>query len=139
MAASASVEPGTKAIILEKDPKVILAQILAEGNEFLVVGHLVVDRFDNVENGVGVYVLLDSCAEGAVRLSAQLGLKILVGSLVKVEQEPPLLFASDFALDGELVDIAKDVPECIRIVVFQLDRFMSALLVRIALALLISA
>lgn len=104
-----------------------------------MVGYLIVDRFDNVENGVGVCALLCSCAEGAGRLSAQLGLEILVGSLVKVEQEPPLLFASDFALNGELVDTAKDVPECIRIVVFQLDRFMSALLLRIALALLISA
>jgi hypothetical protein len=38
--------------------------------------------------------------------------------LVNIEPEPSLLFASEVALDGKLVDAAKDVPECSWIILF---------------------
>ena len=85
-----TVDLRAETIVLEKDADVVFTQLFAELDSLLIVGHLAFDCFDDVENSVGVCAFYSSLTEAFLRGEIQLWLEILVGSLVKIEPEPPV-------------------------------------------------
>jgi hypothetical protein len=131
---AATGELSTEAIILGDYTDVVPTKFLAKLNEVLVVSHFAADSSNDVEDGVGIRTFESSFIEVFESSSTQSWFEILVGRLVEVEPDPPLLFASESSYHRQLVDATEDVSECSRIILFQLDGLLFALLTYTSLA-----
>lgn len=91
--------------------------------------HLVTDSLHDIEDLVGLRACISDFAEFCVRLFAEFGYEILVGSRTEVEPESPRRNRREVLFNIKIVDEAKNVRQGDRIVILQLDGVLFALLV----------
>lgn len=123
-----AAELRTEAIVLEENSDVVFAQLGAELHERVVMCHIVVDSFDDIEDFVGIRACEGKTAEALVGVLTQIALEVLVGSRAKVEPESPVTSEGIAPDERKLVYAVENILKCDCIIIFEFDCGLFALL-----------